>query len=95
MEIPMILRPLTAALVLAAGIAGATGARAEIQVGGSYFPNTDEQAILEACRGLEAQSRMSLTSDVPDDIESADSASEWALDRLPFTLRDCREAGIV
>ena len=38
---------------------------------------------------------MSLTSDVPDDIESADTSSEYRLSQLPFTLADCRRAGIV
>ena len=88
----MALRTVVAAITLFAGL-GFSAAQAEIVVGGNYFPDRDEQAIMEACRGLEAQSRMSLTSDVPDDVYSGDASSEYALSQLPFTLRDCREAG--
>lgn len=91
----MTLRPVLAVLTLAAGLAGGSVAQAEIVVGGSSFPDADRRAIEEACRGLEAQSRMSLTADVPDDLDNGDAAGEYALDQLPFTLRDCRAAGII
>lgn len=91
----MILRPFVATLTLAVALAGASVAQAEIVVGGSQFPDADRRAIEEACRGLEAQSRMSLTADVPDDLDNGDSAGEYALDQLTFTLRDCRAAGII
>ena len=92
METHMTLRTALAAIVLFSA-AGISAAQAEIVVGGNYFPDADERAIVEACRGLEAQSRMSLSSDVPDDEYSGDTSSEYALAQLPFTLRDCREAG--
>jgi len=88
----MTLRALTA-LALVAALGGTSAAQAQFMAGGSRLAGFDEQAIREACAGLEAQSRMSLTADVPDDIDNGDSAGEYALDRLPFTLRDCREAG--
>jgi hypothetical protein len=95
MEIAMTFRPFAAVFGLAVILAGTSGARAEIVLGGSRYPDAQERAIIEACRGLEAQSRMSLTSNVPDDIESADPSSEYALSNLPFTLRDCREADLI
>lgn len=88
----MLIRPI--ALALVAGLAFAPMAQA-LELGGRTFPDRDERAIIDACRGLEAQSRMSLTSDPPDDIESADPSSEYQLSKLPFTLADCRRAGIV
>lgn len=88
----MSVRPLALALVV--GVSFSSSVQA-LELGGRYFPDQDERAIIDACRGLEAQSRMSLTSDVPDDIESADSSSEYRLSQLPFTLADCRRAGIV
>jgi len=36
----------------------------------------------------------SLISDVPDDVDNGDANSEYNLKRLPFTLKDCRAAGI-
>lgn len=89
----MTFRTVAAAITLFAGL-GLSAAQAEIVVGGNYFPDRDQQAIIAACRGLEAQSRMSLSSDVPDDVYNGDSSSEYQLRNLPFTLRDCREAGI-
>lgn len=88
----MTLRTALAAIILFSA-AGVSTAQAEIVVGGNYYPDAEERAIREACRGLEAQSRMSLTSDVSADEYSGDPASEYALAQLPFTLRDCREAG--
>lgn len=92
-EAHMTFRTAVAAITLFAGL-GFSAAQAEIVVGGNYFPDRDEQAIIAACRGLEAQSRMSLSSDVPDDVYNGDTSSEYQLKNLPFTLRDCREAGI-
>jgi hypothetical protein len=93
MEAHMTLRTALAAIILFS-VAGISAAQAEIVVGGNYFPDRDEQAIIAACRGLEAQSRMSLSSDVPDDVYNGDTSSEYQLKDVPFTLRDCREAGI-
>lgn len=77
-------------LILLAG-----SAQAEIVVGGVRYSDSEEAALRETCRGLDAQSRMSLISNVPDDIESADPSSEWALKNVSFTVRDCREAGLL
>lgn len=89
----MTLRTVAAAITVFAGL-GCSAAQAEIVIGGNYFPDRDQQALIAACRGLEAQSRMSLSSDVPDDVYNGDTSSEYQLKNLPFTLRDCREAGI-
>ena len=88
----MLVRPIGLALI--AGLALSSAVQA-LELGGRYYPDRDEREIIEACRGLEAQSRMSLTSNVPDDIESPDPSSEYRLSQLPFTLADCRRAGIV
>lgn len=93
MEISMISRSFAAALVLTVAMAVTSGAQAEYAGDGrSLDPNDPD--IVAACRGLEAQSRMSLTSDVPDDVYNGDTSSEYALRNLPFTVRDCRKAGI-
>ncbi|HEY9010283.1 MAG TPA: hypothetical protein VIN06_04650 [Devosia sp.] len=88
----MYIRPITLAVL--AGLVFSSTVQA-LELGGRNYPDRDERTIIEACRGLDAQSRMSLTSDVPDDIESADPSSEYRLSQLPFTLADCRGAGIV
>lgn len=88
----MLIRPIALALVGALAFSATAQA---LELGGRYYPDRDEREIIEACRGLEAQSRMSLTANVPDDIESADPSSEYRLSQLPFTLADCRRAGIV
>lgn len=93
MEISMISRSFVTALVLIAAMAGTSGAQAEYTSDGRFLDPNDPD-IVAACRGLEAQSRMSLTSDVPDDVDNGDPSSEYALRNLPFTVRDCRKAGI-
>jgi len=89
----MISRSFAAVLVLMITVAGTGGAQAEYTRDGRYLDPTDPD-IVAACRGLEAQSRMSLTSDVPDDVDNGDPSSEYALRNLPFTVGDCRRAGI-
>ena len=83
------------AIVAALALMVAPVAAQSISLGDATYPESERQNLVEACRGLDAQSRMSLTSDVPDDIESGDAASEYALANLPFTLRDCRAADLV
>ena len=89
----MILRPLVTAFALAVAVVASTAAQAEYATNSRYLDPQDPD-VVAACRGLEAQSRMSLTSNVPDDIDNGDTSGEYALARLHFTLRDCREAGI-
>ncbi len=84
----------TLVALVAVGLAFAAPARAEIVIGGISYPDSEQAALQEACRGLDAQSRMSLISDVPDDVDNGDANSEYNLKRLPFTLKDCRAAGI-
>jgi hypothetical protein len=93
MEISMISRSFAAAFVLAVAMAGTSGVQAEYASDGRYLDPKDPD-IVAACRGLEAQSRMSLTSNVPDDVDNGDPSSEYALRNLPFTVGDCRRAGI-
>ena len=93
MEISMISRSIATALVLTLALAGTSGAQAQYAGDGRSL-NPNDPDIVAACRGLEAQSRMSLTADVPDDVYNGDTSSEYALRNLPFTVRDCREAGI-
>lgn len=83
----------TIALALVLGWAMASPAQAEIIIGDARYADSKADFVRESCAGLEAQSRQSLTSDVPDDIESGDLASAYALAQLPFSLRDCRAAG--
>jgi hypothetical protein len=85
--------PRTALILTALALASTTPARAEIRIGQATYSDSEEPELIAACRGLEAQARQSLTADPPDDIESADSSSAWALSKLPFTVRDCRAAG--
>lgn len=85
--------PRSALVLTALALSVATPAMAEIRIGHSVFGDRDEQEIMAACRGLEAQARQSLTSDPPDDIDNGDPAGAYALNQLPFTVRDCREAG--
>jgi hypothetical protein len=92
METTMKTRTLIA--LVAVGLAFAAPARAEIVIGGNTYSDAEQRALQEACRGLEAQSRMSLTSSVPDDVDNGDANSEYNLKQLPFTLADCRAAGI-
>lgn len=89
----MTLRHFAAAFALVVAVAGASGAQAQYASDGLYLDPNDPD-VIAACRGLEAQSRMSLTSNVPDDVDNGDSSGEYALDRLPFTVQDCRRAGI-
>lgn len=89
----MTLRHLAAAFALTLAVAGASAAQAQYTSDGRYLDPSDPD-IVAACRGLEAQARMSLTADVPDDIDNGDPSGEYALDRLPFTVADCRRAGI-
>lgn len=85
--------PRTALILTALAFASATPSKAAIRVGPATYPDSEEQFVVAACRGLEAQSRQSMTADPPDDIPSPDSSSAWALSGLPFTLTDCRKAG--
>ena len=89
----MISRSFAAALVLTVAMAGTSGVQAQYASDGRLL-NPNDPDIIAACNGLEAQSRMSLTSSVPDDVDNGDPSSEYALRNLPFTVRDCREAGI-
>jgi len=90
----MTLRPFAAAFALVIAVAGASGAQAQYATSDGRYLDPNDPDIVAACRGLEAQSRMSLTSNVPDDVDNGDSSGEYALDRLPFNVADCRRAGI-
>lgn len=85
--------PRTALILTALALASTSPARADIRIGQATYADSEEPDLIAACRGLEAEARQSLTSDPPDDLESADSSSAWALSKLPFTVRDCRAAG--
>lgn len=89
----MISRHFAAAFALTAAIVYAGGTQAQYSSDGRYLDPNDPD-VQEACRGLEAQSRMSLTSNVPDDIDNGDPSGEYQLSQLPFNVWDCRRAGI-
>ena len=71
----MILRPTLTAFALAVVLAGATGAQAQYASDPRFLDPKDPD-VVAACRGLEAQSRMSLTSNVPDDVDNGDTSGE-------------------
>lgn len=72
-----------------------SAAQAEIVLGDNVYPDRDAAILGEYCRGLDAQSRQSLISNVPDDEYSGDLGSAYQLAGLPFNVRDCREAGLI
>ena len=86
---------LTVACLSIAIIAMSSTARAEIVLGDHIYSDSQEAILREYCRGLDAQSRQSLISNVPDDEYNGDLSSEYQLRGLPFSIRDCRQAGLV
>ncbi|RYE85674.1 MAG: hypothetical protein EOP19_08900 [Hyphomicrobiales bacterium] len=87
------MRPFVACLGIAI-IAMSSAAQAEITVGGYVYPDSAEATLREYCRGLEAQANQSLISDAPDDVYNGDLSSEYQLKYVPFSVRDCRRAGL-
>jgi hypothetical protein len=88
-------RKLFAGLLFASVLAASSAAQAGIVLDGREYPDSEEADLRASCAGLQAQANTSLTSEVPDDVYSGDPASAYQLSRLTFTLRDCREAGLV
>ncbi len=88
-------RKFFAVLMLGSTLAVSSAAQAGIVLGDREYPESREGELRASCAGLQAQANTSLTSNVPDDVYSGDPASEYQLARLPFTLRDCRRAGLV
>lgn len=72
-----------------------SAAHAEIVIGDFVYPDSDLHKVRQYCAGLDAQSRQSLISTFNDDDYNGDLASEYQLKSVPFTLRDCRRAGLV
>jgi hypothetical protein len=71
-----------------------TAASAEVILGDRIYPEHLRSQLIGACQGLEGKSRESLT-ERESFKESGDPASDWRLRDVTFSLRDCREAGLI
>jgi hypothetical protein len=91
----MNIRKAISTLLLGAALAIPSAAEAGVVLNGREYPDSETADLRASCAGLQAQANTSLTSEVPDDVYSGDPASEYQLDRLTFTLRDCEEAGLL
>lgn len=84
-----------AILLLGSMLALSSAAQAGVVLNGREYPDSETEDLRASCAGLQAKANTSLTSEVPDDVYSGDPASEYQLSRLSFTLRDCKEAGLL
>ena len=80
---------------LGLALVASTAAHAEIVLGDQVYPDSDRGTLLQYCQGLDAQSKQSLISDRNEDDYNGDLGSAYQLRGLPFSLRDCRRAGLV
>jgi len=86
---------LLAALTIAAALALPSAAMADVMLGGREYPEWKRAQLRAACQGLEAQANQSLTAVENLDEESGDPASDYQLSMVPFSLADCRGAGLI
>jgi hypothetical protein len=91
----MITQKLLAVLTIASALALPSAAMAGIVLNGNEYPEWKRAELRAACQGLEGQSKESLTAIDKLDEESGDPASDFRLSTVPFTLRDCQEAGLI
>lgn len=80
---------------LGVALLATSAAQAEIVIGDYVYPDSELHNLRQYCAGLDSQSRQSLISNPNTDDYNGDLASAYQLQFVPFTLRDCRRAGLV
>ncbi len=80
---------------LGIALVASTAAQAEIVIGDYVYPDSEYSNLRQLCQGLEAQANQSLIDNRNDDDYNGDLGSAYQLRMVPFSLRDCRRAGIV
>lgn len=91
----MNMQKLLAALTIAGTVVLPSVAMADVVLGGREYPEWKRAQLRAACQGLERRANESLTAVENLDEESGDPASDFQLSMVPFTLADCREAGLI
>lgn len=72
-----------------------SAAHAKITLGDRVYSDSDRGTLVQLCQGLEAQSRQSLIDNRNDDDYNGDLGSAYQLSMVSFSVRDCREAGLI
>jgi len=91
----MTAKKLKAILTLVSVIGLPSTALAEVVLGDRIYPEWKRAELRAACQGLAGQANESLTAEQNLDVESGDPASDFRLLSVPFTLSECKEAGLV
>lgn len=89
------MRTLLAISIVTSALALPSGALAAIVLNGHEYPEWRRADLLATCQGLEGKANESLTAVDNSDEESGDPASDFQLSMVPFTLADCKEAGLI
>lgn len=91
----MTTQKLLAALTVASALILPSGAMAGVVLNGHEYPEWKTAELRATCQGLEGRSKESLTTDDEWIEESGDPASNFRLSMAPFTLADCKAAGLI
>ena len=80
---------------LGLALVASSAAQAEIVIGDYVYPDRDRVTLVQLCQGLQGQSMQSLIDTRNDDDYNGDLGSAYQLRSVPFSLRDCKRAGLV
>jgi hypothetical protein len=72
-----------------------SAAHAEIVLGDQVYPDSEYGTLRAQCQGLEGQANKSLISESNTSDYNGDLGSAYQLQSVPFTVRDCKRAGLI